>query len=122
MRTIFAICAAALAAVSLAACAAPAPASSQQEVPSSSQAASAPSQTGEQAVFGIIEDATMNTLTVKNEAGETLSFTTMDADKTNCDGLEIGTGVRVYYTGEIKGTDTSGATVVRLEQDGEDTL
>ena len=70
----------------------------------------------EQTVTGTITDASMNTLTIKTDAGDELSFSTEDADTSNADGLEVGTSITVYYTGTINGTDTSGATVVAIQK------
>lgn len=49
---------------------------------------------------GVVTDATMNTIAV--EAGDTLFFSTMDADRTGLDGLLVGDSVEVYYEGEYK--------------------
>lgn len=49
---------------------------------------------------GVVTDATMNTIAV--EAGDTLFFSTMDADRTGLDGLLVGDSVEVYYKGEYK--------------------
>ena len=51
---------------------------------------------------GVILDATMNTLMIVTGAGDTLSFSTMDADKTKTDGLLIGDTVKVGYVGEYE--------------------
>lgn len=66
-------------------------------------------------VTGVIQDATMNTVIIQTEDGRTLSFSTMDADKTNADGLLIGDTVVISYTGEIDGEDTSGVTVTAID-------
>ena len=42
----------------------------------------------------------MNTVMIVDAAGDTLSFSTADADKSGLDGLLIGDTVEVSYTGE----------------------
>ena len=66
----------------------------------------------EQTITGTILDATMSTVTIQTEDGEELSF----ADETEVDGMTVGDTLEITYTGTIDGTDTSGATVVKLVQ------
>ncbi|MFV0401594.1 MAG: hypothetical protein ACK5LX_13400 [Oscillospiraceae bacterium] len=68
-------------------------------------------------VTGTIEDASMNTITIKTEAGESLMFSTMDADMSYAQGLIIGTEATIYYTGELSGTDTSAVKVAYVTQE-----
>ena len=70
----------------------------------------------EQEISGTIVDASMNTLASQTDEGQELTFGTEDADKSKCGGLETGSRVTVFYTGTMDGTDTSGVTVLRLEQ------
>ena len=71
----------------------------------------------EQTITGIILDATMSTVTIQTEDGEELSFSIPDdADETEVDGMTVGNTLEITYTGTIDGTDTSGATVVKLVQ------
>lgn len=71
----------------------------------------------EQTITGTIVDATMNTVTIQTEDGEELSFSIPDdADESEVDGMTIGDQLQITYTGAIDGTDTSGATVVKLVQ------
>ena len=71
----------------------------------------------EQTITGTIVDATMNTVTIQTEDGEELSFSIPDdADETEVDGMTVGDTLEITYTGTIAGTDTSGATVVKLVQ------
>lgn len=49
---------------------------------------------------GVVLDATMNTLMIVDAAGDTLSFSTVDADKSGLDGLFIGDTVEVSYAGD----------------------
>lgn len=71
----------------------------------------------EQTITGTILDATMSTVTIQTEDGEELSFSIPDdADETEVDGMTIGDTLEVTYIGTIDGTDTSGATVVKLVQ------
>ncbi len=67
-------------------------------------------------ITGAILDATMNTIKIRAEDGRTLAFSTVDADKTKCKGLILGSSVDVFYTGEIIDEDTSGAVVTALVQ------
>ncbi len=71
----------------------------------------------QQTITGTILDATMSTVTIQTEDGEELSFSIPDdADETEVDGMTIGDQLQITYTGAIDGTDTSGATVVKLVQ------
>lgn len=49
---------------------------------------------------GTVLDASMNTVMVVDAAGDTLTFSTVDADKSGLDGLLIGDAVEVSYEGE----------------------
>ena len=71
----------------------------------------------EQTITGTIVDATMSTVTIQTEDGEELSFSIPDdADETEVDGMTVGDTLEITYTGTVDGTDTSGATVVKLVQ------
>ena len=71
----------------------------------------------QQTISGTILDATMSTVTIQTEDGEELSFSIPDdADETEVDGMTVGDTLEITYTGTIDGTDTSGATVVKLVQ------
>ena len=71
----------------------------------------------QQTITGTILDATMSTVTIQTEDGEELSFSIPDdADETEVDGMTGGDTLEITYTGTIDGTDTSGATVVKLVQ------
>ena len=71
----------------------------------------------QQTITGTIVDATMSTVTIQTEDGEELSFSIPDdADESEVDGMTIGDQLQITYTGAIDGTDTSGATVVKLVQ------
>ena len=71
----------------------------------------------QQTITGTIVDATMSTVTIQTEDGEELSFSIPDdADESEVDGMTIGDQLQITYTGTIDGTDTSGATVVKLVQ------
>ena len=77
----------------------------------------ASAQLSEQTITGTILDATMSTVTIQTEDGEELSFSIPDdADETEVDGMTVGDTLEITYTGTIDGTDTSGATVVKLVQ------
>lgn len=52
---------------------------------------------------GIITDASMNTVTVRAlTADDTYTFSTIDADKTDANGLLLGAPVTVDYTGKLE--------------------
>lgn len=71
----------------------------------------------QQTITGTILDATMSTVTIQTEDGEELSFSIPDdADEAEVDGMTVGDTLEITYTGTIDGTDTSGATVVKLVQ------
>ena len=50
---------------------------------------------------GTITDASMNTVTVENAEG-TFTFSTMDADKSEANGLLLGAPVTVNYSGKLE--------------------
>ena len=50
---------------------------------------------------GTIPDASMNTVTVENAEG-TFTFSTMDADKSEANGLLLGAPVTVNYSGKLE--------------------
>ena len=54
-------------------------------------------------VRGIVTDATMNTVTVVSvDNGDTLSFSTMNADRTEAQGLRLGDTLEVSYSGKYQ--------------------
>ena len=66
---------------------------------------------------GIIADASMNTVTVKAlTADETYTFSTMDADKSEAEGLLLGAPVVVDYTGKLE----DGAAATKIATDPTD--
>ncbi len=69
------------------------------------------------AVSGTITYCDGATLTMNTTANLPLSFMISGADATGANGLAEGSQVTVYYTGDLRGTDTSGVTVTKLEQD-----
>lgn len=63
---------------------------------------------------GFIADASMNTVTVKAlTADETYTFSTMDADKSEAEGLLLGAPVVVDYTGKLE----DGAAATKIATD-----
>lgn len=63
---------------------------------------------------GFIADASMNTVTVKAlTSDETYTFSTMDADKSEAEGLLLGAPVVVDYTGKLE--DGAAATKVATD-------
>lgn len=51
---------------------------------------------------GVICDATINTLTVVSEEGDTLSFSTLDAERVVTDGILLDDTAIVYHSGKYK--------------------
>lgn len=54
----------------------------------------------EHTATGIISEASMNTLSIVSQAGDTLFFTTVDANKTEANGLLLNDTAKVYYRGK----------------------
>lgn len=69
---------------------------------------------GERAIGGAIEDATMNTITIKTIAGDTYSFTKENASVEVGNGLLIGENVTIYYTGTLQDAQNQTAEAVRI--------
>lgn len=68
---------------------------------------------GPQTVSGIICDASMNTLSIATEVGDTLSFSTTDAERVTIDGILLGDLAQVTYSGDLKkGNDITIASKV----------
>lgn len=65
---------------------------------------------GNRSSKGTVVDASMNTVMILDAAGDTLSFSTVDADRSGLDGLMIGDIVEVSYAGEY----TPGMAAVKL--------
>lgn len=66
----------------------------------------------EKTCTGVIEDASMNTVTVSVEGAEPVTFCTIDADKSEANGLLLGSSITVTYKGELKdGTPALKVTV-----------
>ena len=49
---------------------------------------------------GIVCDASMNTVSIVTDKNDTLSFSTMDANKEQVDGLLLNDTLEVFYAGE----------------------
>lgn len=61
---------------------------------------------------GIVCDATMNTVTIVTDKNDTLSFSTMDANKDEVNGLLLKDTLEVYYDGKY----TPGMSATKLVQ------
>lgn len=60
---------------------------------------------GPKSVVGTIAEASMNTVAVVDRvSGDTLYFTTIDADKSQAEGMYENDEVEVFYTGELNKT------------------
>lgn len=53
-------------------------------------------------VSGLIVDATMNTVSVAVQGGDTLSFSTLEAERIGPDGMLLGDTATVFFQGEAK--------------------
>ena len=67
-------------------------------------------------IDGVLQDGTMNTITIQTADGKELLFNKEGAEVNEPDGLIIGDMLRVYYDGTINGTDTEGVTVTKIEK------
>lgn len=67
-------------------------------------------------VDGVLQDGTMNTITIQTDDGKELLFDKEGAEVNIADGLIIGDRLRVYYDGAINGTDTTSVTVTKIEK------
>lgn len=67
-------------------------------------------------IEGVLQDGTMNTITILTDDGKELLFGKEGAEVNEPDGLIIGDRLRIYYDGAINGTDTSGVTVSKIEK------
>ena len=61
---------------------------------------------------GTVSDATMNTVTIVTDKNDTLSFSTMDANKEEVNGLLLNDTLEVFYTGKY----TPGMSATKLVQ------
>ena len=61
---------------------------------------------------GLVSDATMNTVTIVTDKNDTLSFSTMDANKEEVNGLLLNDTLEVFYTGKY----TPGMPATKLVQ------
>lgn len=77
---------------------------------------SSPSSTEPAYIDGVLQDGTMNTITIQTADGKELLFNKEGAEVNEPDGLIIGDMLRVYYDGTINGTDTEGVTVTKIEK------
>lgn len=70
---------------------------------------------GEQSVTGIITEASMNTIDITTPQGETLAFSTVDADRSDVNGIALGDTATLFYTGELEtGTGITSATKIEV--------
>lgn len=75
----------------------------------------------ETSIKGVVTDASMNTLTVAVASGDTLTFSTLNAERTAADGVLLGDTATVYYAGRLKQT-TSASRIVVTPAQAEPTL
>lgn len=88
--------------------------STQQTVTESVQQTMTESAQQEQSLTGVVLDAAMHSMVIQTKDGQTLELKMaedgINSDKLK-DGILLGNGVTISYTGTIDGTDTSNATV-----------
>lgn len=72
-----------------------------------------------QEIVGTVVDASMNTLTIKTNKGNTYSFSTIGAELNYKNGIELGNWIHITYTGTINGADTSGVKVTKVVDDSD---
>lgn len=77
--------------------------------------------TTDQSVEGIVEDATMNTLTLKVEDGTSYSFTTSNAYVVGKDGIRVDQKATVTYIGDVEDTDPNPLAVKIVMEDSYNT-
>lgn len=83
---------------------------------STEETSTEPADTKPKEISGTVIDAAMHSLVLKSDKdGAELLFGTEGADIHLEDGLTVDAEVIVVYTGEIKGTDTSKATVLEIK-------
>ena len=61
---------------------------------------------------GIVCDATMNTVAIVTDKNDTLSFSTMNANKEEVDGLLLNDTLEVFYTGKYTPVDGSSTKIL----------
>ena len=71
--------------------------------------------TKERTATGIICEASMNTLSIVSQDGDTLFFSTMDADKTEANGLLLNDTAKVYYRGKYSNGMAADKIVVHTQ-------
>ncbi|MBO8467280.1 MAG: hypothetical protein IAB99_05915 [Bacteroidetes bacterium] len=64
-------------------------------------------------VKGTVLDASMNTVMILTEKNDTLSFSTLNADRTGLNGLLIGDTVEISYAGKY----APGMSAVKISDD-----
>lgn len=77
--------------------------------------------TTDQSVEGTVEDATMNTLTLKVEDGTSYSFTTSNAYVVGKDGIRVDQKATVTYIGDVEDTDPNPLAVKIVMEDSYNT-
>ena len=68
----------------------------------------------EKEITGTVVDAARNSIIIRTDDGQELSFSKEDAETDLKDGLLLDMKVTIVYTGEIDGNDASGAKVIRI--------
>lgn len=77
--------------------------------------------TTDQSIEGTVEDATMNTLTLKVEDGTSYSFTTSNAYVVGKDGIRVDQKATVTFIGDVEDTDPNPLAVKIVMEDSYNT-
>lgn len=86
----------------------------QAESTATAQSTQASQTTGDQTLTGVVIDAAMHSMTLQTADGNTLNLSMAEDGIDNSglkDGILLGQGVTLTYTGTLNGTDTSDVTV-----------
>lgn len=81
---------------------------------------SAEEEADKQELVGTLEDITMDSLTLRLMDGRILTFNTNNVKHSFSYGITEGNWVTVIYSGELKGTDTSGIALIEIHDEDTD--
>ena len=76
----------------------------------------------EKEAVGTLVDATMNTVTIRQNDGTVLTFLTSNCEHDIKNGLREGNWIVVTYIGEIQGTNTQNVAVVKITDNDENKI
>ena len=76
----------------------------------------------EKEVVGTLVDASMNTITIRQNDGTELTFLSNNCEHNFKNGLREGNWIVVTYTGEIKGDNTQNVSVIKITDNDENKI